>query len=185
MSDEVVHIAAMPDTVQVSEIGVTFAGDVSYDDWLRLMGTLTRLEKAVQFAIGDAINYGQHRYGEKYSQAMDATGLSIKALTNYCWVSNAVPISNRRPGVSWTHHRAVAKLSGHEQVELLRQSEEQDWTVDELKEIVSGKPVNPRSIETVIVPTGITPAFAQEILKHVAKAEDCMNTLCETCPFRM
>ena len=56
MSDEIVHIASIPDSVQVSEIGVTFAGDVSYDDWLRLMGTLTRLEKAVQFAIGDAIN---------------------------------------------------------------------------------------------------------------------------------
>jgi hypothetical protein len=185
MSDEIVHIASMPDSVQVSEIGVTFAGDVSYDDWLRLMSTLTRLEKAVQFAIGDAINYGQHRYGEKYSQAMEATGLSIKALTNYCWVSNSVPIQNRRPGVSWTHHRAVAKLPDHDQISLLRQAEELDWTVDDLKEIVTGKPINPRHIDTVVVPIGITPAHAQEILRQVAKSEGCMTTLCETCPFRM
>jgi len=81
--EEVVRIASIPDAIHISDVGVTFSGQLDESDWIRLMGTLTRLEKAIQFSIGDALNYGNSRYGEKYSQAIEATGLTYQALANY------------------------------------------------------------------------------------------------------
>ena len=110
MADEVVHIGSMPTSVRISDVGVTFTEEIPFQDWSRLMETLSRMETAFQFAIGDALVYGQAAYGEKYSQAMDATGQSYQALANYCWVSKSVPIGVRQPGLSWTHHRIVATI---------------------------------------------------------------------------
>jgi hypothetical protein len=186
--EEIVRIASIPDAIQISEIGITFTGQLDYEDWLRLMGTLTRLEKSVQFAIGDALNYGEGRadYGEKYTQAIDATGLTYQALANYSWVSQAVPIGNRRGALSWSHHRLVAKLPKDEQVKSLAIAEENDWTLDALKEYIEGKPANPRTIETVIVPTGISPREAADVLKSYAKSQRDSDAvqLCGHCPLR-
>jgi hypothetical protein len=184
--EEVVRIASIPDAIQISEIGITFTGQLDYDDWIRLMGTLTRLEKSVQFAIGDALNYGNSRYGEKYTQAIEATGLTYQALANYSWVAQAVPIGNRRGMVSWSHHRAAAKLPPNEQVTALTLAEENDWTIDDLKEYIDGKPANPRNIETVIVPTGVSPKEASDVLKAYAKCQREGDPVepCSHCPLR-
>lgn len=181
MADEVVHIGSMPTSVRISDVGVTFTEEIPFQDWSRLMETLSRMETAFQFAIGDALVYGQAAYGEKYSQAMDATGHSYQALANYCWVSKSVPIGVRQPGLSWTHHRIVAKLPLAEQESMLTASVQNEWTIDELSEVIRGKPVEPKVIETVKVPTGMAPAEADRILKA---AQKCTNDLCNTCPYR-
>jgi hypothetical protein len=181
MTEEVVHIGSMPTSVRISDVGVTFTEDIAFQDWSRLMETLSRMETAFQFAIGDALAYGQTAYGEKYSQAMDSTGHSYQALANYCWVSKSVPIEVRQPGLSWTHHRIVAKLPPDEQESMLTASVHNEWTIDQLAEVIRGKPVEPKVIETVKVPTGMAPAEAEKILKT---AQKCGNTLCDSCPYR-
>lgn len=181
MSDDVVYIASMPPSVHISTVGVTFTEDISEADWSRLLQVLARTEDAVQFAIGDALNYGESKYGETYSQAMDATGRTYQALANYVWVSRAVPMEVRNPNLSWTRHRIVAKLPPNEQRDMLTAAENNQWTVDELAEVVRGKPVEPKVIETVKVPTGMAPIEAEKILKT---AQKCSKNLCETCPYR-
>jgi hypothetical protein len=55
-----------------------------------------------------------------------------------------------------------------------------------MKEYIDGKPANPRNIETVIVPAGISPKEATDVLKAYAKCqrdEDVVET-CERCPLR-
>jgi hypothetical protein len=181
MTEEVVHIGSMPSSVRISDVGVTFTEEIAFQDWSRLMETLSRMETAFQFAIGDALVYGQTAYGEKYSQAMDATGHSYQALANYCWVSKSVPIDVRQPGLSWTHHRIVAKLPPDEQQSMLTASIHNEWTIDQLSEVIRGKPVEPRVIETIKVPTGMSPSDAEKILKT---AQKCTKELCDTCPYR-
>lgn len=178
---EVVHIGSMPTSVRISDVGITFTEDIPFNDWSRLMETLSRMETAFQFAIGDALIYGQAAYGEKYSQAMEATGHSYQALANYCWVSKSVPIGVRQPGLSWTHHRVVAKLPVDQQESMLITATHNNLTIDELAEIIRGRPVEPKVIETVKVPTGMAPIEAEKILKI---AQKCTQTLCELCPYR-
>jgi hypothetical protein len=84
---EVVHIGSLTDSVSISETGLAVVKELSFDQWSSLMGTLSRMDTAFQFAIGDALLYGESRYGERYSQAVDVTGQSYQSLANYVWVS--------------------------------------------------------------------------------------------------
>lgn len=191
-------ILATPN-VSLTSVGLTFTGPLAYDAWLNLVQTLSTLDTAVQFAIGDALVYGEATYGEKYSQAMDLTGMAYQTLANCVWVSKHVPVHNRIQGLSWTHHRAVAGLPPDEQVDALQWAIEHEASASTLQQHLSGR--ESRSTASVTVPAGITPAEAQTVLEAYAKARakaegnnpgdsveveatglDCI--LCEGCPHR-
>ena len=183
MNNEVVRIASMPDSVRVSDVGIVFTSDIAFEDWSRLMSTLSRLETAFQFALGDALNYGSSAYGEKYSQAMESTGHSYQGLANFAWVSRSVPHENRKAGLSWSHHRAVARLDLEEQKAVLDDATARGLTHDQLVAAVKGTPTDSRIVELVKVPEGMTPHEAERLLKN---AHQCSGdvTLCQECPFR-
>jgi len=62
--------------VSLTPVGLMFTGHVDYDTWERMVVYLTGLDDAIQFAIGDAMVYGEHTHSEKYTQVMDATGMA-------------------------------------------------------------------------------------------------------------
>lgn len=176
----------LPESVVISTTGIAFTGDIPFDQWELLMATLSRMEVAAQWAIGDALNYGSSRYGEKYTQAMEATGHTYQALANYAWVARAIPMESRNPHLSWTHHRVVAKLTPSDQVAFLSQAEAGDWTVEVLSTMVrdaSGME-QPDPTMKVDVPRGITGAEAKAILETAACNRRENVELCPYCPYR-
>jgi hypothetical protein len=181
MSEEVVHIGSLSDAVSISETGLSVVRELSFDQWSSLMGTLSRMDTAFQFALGDALNYGSSRYGERYTQAIEMTGQSYQSLANYAWVSKAIPNERRVAGLSWTHHRVVARLEPDEQSRLLKVSKDNDWTISALTEEVRGEPVVKSSTESVTVPTGMSPKEASAVLHNATKV---CHDLCESCPFK-
>lgn len=178
--NEVVHIGSLSDSVSISETGLAVIHDLTFDQWSSLMGTLSRMDTAFQFALGDALNYGSTKYGERYTQAIEMTGQSYQSLANYAWVSKAVTIDRRVAGLSWTHHRVVARLDPDEQVRLLSMAKENDWTISALAEEVRGEPVTKTAPELIPVPEGMTPKEASDILS----CSKTGHTLCDACPFR-
>lgn len=186
--------------VSLTSVGLTFASDLQFDEWMSLMETLTRMETAFQFAIGDALIWGEARYGERYSQAMEATGLTYQALANMVWVSRKVPIQNRREGLSWTHHRVVASVETEDQPGLLNMAAEQGLSATGLQEHIHGKERKPREI--VPLPSGITADEAVKVLEQYASViresrsgnpdpkhpkEDAVDftcVLCASCPYK-
>ena len=179
---EVVHIGSLTDAVRISETEIVVMQDLSFDQWSRLMETLSKMDTAFQFAIGDALCYGETRYGERYTQAIDVTGKEYQTLANYAWVAKAVHPSVRIAGLSWTHHRLVARLPQDEQEWMLKRAHEEKWTLSALSEVVTGKPVTTKASEHIPVPQGMTPADASRILQAVSKCES--TGLCESCPFK-
>jgi hypothetical protein len=177
---EVVHIGSLTDSVSISETGLAVVKELSFDQWSSLMGTLSRMDTAFQFAIGDALLYGESRYGERYSQAVDVTGQSYQSLANYVWVSKAVDKDRRVAGLSWTHHRIVAKLDPEKQTELLTLAKKNDWTITTLMEEVRGEPLPKNNLEQVNVPKGMSVSEANAVLHQ---ANNC-TSLCDECPFR-
>lgn len=157
MSDELVYIGSIPDAVSVTDVGLQFNHDIEYDQWLRLMATLQQLTTAFQFAIGDALNYGQKRYGEKYAQAMDATGCAYQSLANWSWVSNHVPISNRIAGLSWTHHRLVANMGTEQQKQILESAKARGISVTEFEKELKGEAEEEKKpLKQINIPDGWT-----------------------------
>lgn len=110
---------------------------VPYADWLEFGAKLFIVRQAIQWAIGDWINYGEAHYGEKYAQALDATEYDYSTLSKYAMLSQRFEFFRRRKNLSWSHHMEVVSLkSEDEQDALLDIAESQQMGRDELRDVV-------------------------------------------------
>ena len=113
--------------------GLSITGDPSYDDWIDCGTTLRRIEGAMQFAIGDWLNYGERRWGEKYDQAITATGFDYGTLATYAWVAKQVEFSRRRENLPHSIHRELAPLEPDQQDVWLTRVADEHLTVAQLR----------------------------------------------------
>jgi hypothetical protein len=184
MKSDIVKIGGIPDSVHVSETGIQFSGELSYEHWEHLMQVLVKMETSFQWALGDALNYGEGRYGEKYTQAMELTGHSYQSLANYSWVARNVPISVRNSQLSWTHHRIVCKLSHSDQAKMLEEAFQKQWSVEVLADTVRGETITPRVREQVEIPPGLSVTAAKQLLESAACVSRDGVQVCQICPFK-
>jgi len=117
--------------------GLNIQPGLEYREWKELGIMLQILASIIEFAIGDWLAYGEHVYGEMYSQAIIATGKSYQTLANYVWVARAIDPSRRRE-IDFGHHSAVAGLEPDAQDAILAQAQEEDWRVWQTRAYVRG-----------------------------------------------
>lgn len=133
---------------------------------------LGRVKRSSSWWIGDWLNFGEGVYGEKYAQAVTATGLDEQTLMNYAYVCRSVAPSRRREALPFGVHAEVAPLDPAEQTAWLDRAEEQGWTRADLRAAMreergdppAGDDREPRS-----------PSGAEEVLRAVyrdARAAD-------------
>lgn len=107
--------------------------ETDYDVWLNYGRKLYQDYKAIQWAIGDWLNYGEAHYGETYTQALEIfPEHAYQTMANYKYVASRVEFSRRRETLSWSHHAEVAALSPREQTRWLKQADSESWTKAEL-----------------------------------------------------
>lgn len=125
--------------VELRPNGLILPRTLSYEAWLAVGDELKKYEAGIQWWIGDWINYGEARWGEKYAQALEETGFDYQTLQNQAYVARAFEISPRgekparRENLSWSHHRAVAALKPAEADELLSRAEAEQLTTREIE----------------------------------------------------
>jgi N6-adenosine-specific RNA methylase IME4 len=78
---------------------------------------LKQMERSVMWWIGDWVNFGERRYGEKYAQALEATPYEYATLRDAAWVAGRIELSRRRDNLSWSHHRVAAALATQEEAD--------------------------------------------------------------------
>lgn len=99
--------------------GYVLPQGLTYDEWAAEGPTLVRMAQSAMWWVGDWLAYGEHHFGEKYVQAVEATGLALSTLKNAQWVADRIPPSERVESVPFSHHRAVASLDPKPRAELL------------------------------------------------------------------
>lgn len=119
--------------------GLAFHPETPIEVWGALVERLTRQHKRIEWAIGDALQFGEHRYGDTYAQWADETGLSENTLATIKWVAGRVEPSRRREDVGWSHHREVAPLEPEKQDELLSRAADKGMTRFELRQAVKSE----------------------------------------------
>jgi len=77
--------------------------------------------------------YGEQRFGEQYSQALEATGLSEETLKACQWVASRFPKVSRLTSLSFSHHQEVAALTPRIANELLRRAESDGLSTREVR----------------------------------------------------
>ena len=55
----------------ITPTGIQFSEELSFDEWDSLGQKLAPLGRSIGFIIGDWINYGEGRYGEKYGSSVE------------------------------------------------------------------------------------------------------------------
>ena len=108
-------------------------GEHTIEQWLEAGKLLTGMESSLNWWIGDWLVFGEHNYGQKYSQAETITNHRQDYLKACNFVSGKIPSANRVYGLSWSHHREVCPLSPEDQKVWLTKALEQEWTVSELR----------------------------------------------------
>ena len=104
-------------TFHARELGLVIEGTPTIEEWTEYGQKLRRVETSMNWIIGDYLVYGEFKYGEKYTQALDES--MVNSWKVYHWVSKHVPPDRRRGDLSWSHHRLIANLPAEYQTKVL------------------------------------------------------------------
>jgi hypothetical protein len=134
----------------VSRSGIEFHEDLTFDEWNSIGVELVPMAKAIGFVVGDWLNYGEKRYGEKYVKAIRLTGLAIETLKVYSHVARNVEKLLRNNFLDFHHHKVVAKLKDTEEKRRWLDIAERDkMSVTRLrKSINAGRPLTPDEVRS-------------------------------------
>ena len=129
----------LPKGVEVTRTGLKITAPLSYAEWEALGSHLQAVHRSVLFWIGDWLMWGQGKYGERYAQAVNATGYAVQTLMNAQSASSGIEFSRRSGDLSWSHHAEVAKAEPTEQTRLLEAAVENQLSVRQLRDEVKKK----------------------------------------------
>lgn len=113
---------------EFTPVSLTLPKDLSFDHWERIGRQLQLMDMAIQWWIGDWLVYGQHKWREKYAQAVEATGKAEQTLMNYAYVAKAISPSRRREKVDFSTHAEVAGLDEDDQEKILSKAAKEHST---------------------------------------------------------
>jgi hypothetical protein len=130
-------IAPQP-KVSFEATGISFAQDLTYEEWERLGVALAKVEECWQWWIGDWVNYGEKKYGETYEQAMEMTGKANQTLRHIATVCRSVELCRRRHNLSFAHHQEVAPLGPDDQDKWLDDAADKGMSRNELRRQIKG-----------------------------------------------
>lgn len=131
--------------------GIELEGEPTFEDWLGCGEFINRAKGAVHFWIGDWLNIGEKKWGEKYLQAIKETGYDYQTLRNDKWIASKVDFSRRRDNLTFSHHAEVAEMEPEEQDRLLTYAEENKLDSKAFRSyVVQGQPKSPPPSRTDI-----------------------------------
>lgn len=114
----------------------------SFEAWQSCGEWLRGVERRVQFWIGDWVNYGRERWGERSEQgiateaealASEATGWKPETVEQYARVARQVAPERRVADLPFSHHREVADLPPAEQTTWLARAQDENLSTDRLR----------------------------------------------------
>lgn len=113
--------------------GLVVQGDPSFEEWEAVGDRLAYIQRRIHWWIGDWLNYGEGRWGERYAQAIDETKFRYQTLANDKWVAGKVELSRRRENLRFSHHAEVASRPPEEQDRWLDRAEREGWGPGDLR----------------------------------------------------
>lgn len=109
---------------------------LSFETYEQLVRAAGVLGDAGRWILGDLLVYGDNRYGEKYAQTLELARVGEDTLKRYRYVCAQIVSGRRRPNLSFSHHREVARLEPRDQDRLLERAERDDLSVVALRDLV-------------------------------------------------
>lgn len=126
--------------VQITPKGLRIEKDISLEEWERLGDNIFRVQKSIQWMLGDWLVYGENKFqkraSERYEEAIIKSGLDRQTLKNYAYAARHIPPSLRKDSLGFHHHLCVAKLKSD--------YEKKRWLETAARQKRRGKPISLR-----------------------------------------
>jgi hypothetical protein len=147
--NEVVAVNIIPANLGTfNGIALTLAPGISLDNWKRLGAGFAQVHAASGWALGDWLNGGaEFEKTEKkaYKEAVAATGIDYGRLRIFASIAKRFPAEQRRPGLSFEHHRILAPMKDDKVIALMDRAENEQLSTAATREIVpKTKPKKPK-----------------------------------------
>lgn len=157
------QIVALPERIERRATGLVIPEGTSFEEWTALGEQLQNAERSLMWWIGDWMRFGEHKWGEKYAQAIAATGHSYQTLRDAAWVSGAFDLSERSDNLNWSHYRQVAAYKDKAaRLRVLREAESEGWSVRETRAAVN------RIKNEARLPSNVTPIAGRKVFDFEA-----------------
>lgn len=114
-------------------VGWAPTGELDRSGWVVAGRRLGSIGRCSQWWVGDWLQYGLTRWGERYVEAARITGYDPKSLRNIAYVAARYDLSRRRDNLSWSHHAELAMLAPHEQDTWLDRALQERLSVSDLR----------------------------------------------------
>lgn len=180
------------DQVTLDKVGLRIREDLTFEDWQLLGEGIRALGSGYHWWVGDWVNYGDAQFGEKYSQAIDATELDVQTLMNVASVCRKIPISRRVRSLSFSHHVVVQSLEPAVMAEMLKTAAENKASVRDLRDAVrhyktlqgeigeapasNGRAAEPREATATDEPLD-TVGELEQLMEENAKLQDALEAI--------
>lgn len=97
-------------TIAPGNIGLKLDEATPIEESLRILDWTQALSDHVGFMIGDVLNFGNTKWGTKYTAALNQTGRAMSTLKGYAEVARKIPIEKRVSALTFSHHREIMRL---------------------------------------------------------------------------
>jgi hypothetical protein len=152
--------------------GMRLQPGLDFDEWLGLVVKVAGMQRATSWALGDLLFYGEWEWGQRYEEAVAATGLAYQTCADLKYVAGRFEFSRRRESLSLSHHREVAALPLDEQDAWLDRADAGKWTREQFRqELAAPAPVESGSSPIAQSPTEVLPRESLTQLVIVAREE--------------
>lgn len=128
--------------------GLMLLGEPEWEEWEAFFKAFGRLGDVYRWVMGDALRKVEIQYGEAAEQLTAMfPEYEYHRLRDYRYVSESVAFAVRTASLSWSHHRAVAKLHPRAQEFWLESAQREEWDARELSKKIRGKEDEPETCE--------------------------------------
>lgn len=148
------EVAQRTGILTATNTGLELERGLPLERWQQIGADLARRGNRLAWQIADWLHYGEWEYGDRYIDAIAATGLDYGTLRNYASVAGKFSMSRRRDNLSFAHHAEVTGLPFTDQDAWLDLAEEHGWSRNELRDRIRAS----RALTTTTSQTGILPA---------------------------
>ncbi len=172
-------LLALPPAEYLSPTSLNIPPGLSFGEWEGVLASLRACVSASSYWWGDALNYGEDCFNERYSQALEQSDLALQTLRNASYVCRHIPPERRRPELSFGHHECVAALDEADQELLLDQAVASGLTRNEMRELVKAYKAN---LDAEIKGKGEAASIPPAVCEADADADDGIPPTAEAEP---
>jgi len=109
---------------ELHDDGISLPADLTFEQWRAALNNAEWLDRASTWILADVLVYGEQKWHEDHSDALptfeeDPTGQRQSRMKQAAWMGRRFPPGTRVPGLTYSHHRAVADLPPLEATRLL------------------------------------------------------------------